>query len=195
MISQERLRPTSGTLPQKRVLPPRGRHLDLGLTSIAIMSLTQVGEVMNHAGMLFVPLIMTFRHDFNKKIISARFRRCIVDACVRRRERIILSQEWDLIANHTFMTMSSVVYQDGAVIVPDEATFVLLNEPAKRQDGWASLQEGNPCVGIEPRDFDIHHIRGGSGAIRSGHTDHGSVTPNGFPKLVREALFTSKMIS
>ena len=93
------------------------------------------------------------------------------------------------------MTMSSVVYQDGAVIVPNEATFVLLNEPAKRQDGWAPLQEENPCVGIEPRDLDIHHVRGGSGAVCRGHTDHGSVTPNGFAKLVRKALLTSKMIS
>ena len=138
MISQERVLLTGGTLPQKRVLPPRGRHLDLGLTSIAIKSLTQVGEVMNHAGMFLVPLIM---------------------------------------------------------IVPDAATFVLLNEPAKRQDGWASLQEENPRVGIEPRDLEIHHVRGGSGAVRSGHTDHSSVKPNGFAKLVRKALVTSKMIS
>ena len=159
------------------------------------MSLSQVGQVMNHAGMFLVPLIMTVPHDFNKKIISARIRRRIVGVLIRRRERITLSEERDVVANHTFMKMPSVVYQDGAVIVPDEATFVLLDEPAKRQAGWALLQEENPRVGIEPRDFDIHHVRGCSGAVRSGHTDHGSVTPNGFAKLVRKALLTSKMIS
>ena len=94
------------------------------------------------------------------------------------------------------MKISSVVYQNGTVIVPDEATsFVLLNERAKRQDGWASVPEENPRVGIEPRDFDIHHIRGGSEAVRCGHTDHDSVTPNGFEKLVREAILKSKMFS
>ena len=65
------------------------------------MSLKQVGEVMNHAGVLFVPLIMTFRHVFNKKIISARFRRCIFGACFRRRERIILSLERDVVFEHS----------------------------------------------------------------------------------------------
>ena len=96
---------------------------------------------MNHVGTILVPLIMTFRHDPDKKVISARIRRCIVGARIRRRERIILSQERDVIANHTFMTISGVVYQDSAVIVPDKATFLPLNEPTKRQDGWAFLQE------------------------------------------------------
>ena len=150
---------------------------------------------MNHAGTSLVPLIMPLRHDLVKKIISAYVRRCFIGARIRRRERIILSQERDVIANHEFMTISSVVNQDGAVIVPHEATIVLLNEPTKGQDGWASLQEENPRVGIEPRDLDIHHIRGGSGAVRSGHTDHGSITPKRFAKLVREALLTSEMIS
>ena len=193
MISQERVRPTGGTLPQMRVLPLRGRHLDLGLTSTAIMSSIQVGEVMNHAEMLFPPFIMTFWFYFNKKIISARFKRCIVGACVRRRNRIILSQKGDVVANHTFMTTASVVYQSGAVIVPDEATFVPLNEPAKRQDGWAPLQEENPRGAIEPPDLVIHHICGGSGAVRSGHMDHGSVMLNALAKLVRKWLLTNKM--
>ena len=44
-----------------------------------------------------------------------------------------------------------MVNQDGVVIVPHEATIVLLNEPTKGQDGWASLQEKNPRVDIEPK--------------------------------------------
>ena len=50
----------------------------------------------------------------------------------------------NVIANHIFITISSVVYQNGAVMNPDEAIVVLLHEPTKRQDGWAFLQEKNP---------------------------------------------------
>ena len=49
-------------------------------------------------------------------------------------------------------------------------------------------------MGIDPKDLDIHNDLGGSLAVRSGHMDHGSVTPDGFAKLVRKALFTRGMI-
>ena len=86
------------------------------------------------------------------------------------------------------MTISSAVNQEGSVIVPNEATIVSFNEPIKGQDVWASFQEENPRVGIEPRDFDIHHISGGGGGVSSGHADHGSVRPKGFAKLVGKAF-------
>ena len=72
---------------------------------------------MNHAGTILVPLIMPLWHDLIKKIISAHVRHCFIGARIRRRERIILSQERDVIANHTFITISSVVNQDSAVVI------------------------------------------------------------------------------
>ena len=83
------------------------------------MPLSQVGEVMNHAGTIFIPLIMIRGHALIKQIFSAH---------INRRKCIILSQERNLIANHAFMTISGVVDQDCAIIVPHEATLVFFNK-------------------------------------------------------------------
>ena len=112
----------------------------------------------------------------------------MVGVCVKRWERLTLSKKQDVVANNTFMTTSRVVHQNGTVIVPDEVTCVLFNELAKRQDGWAPFRKEIPRVGIESRELVIHLIGGGSWAARNGHTDHGSVTPNGCAKLVGKAL-------
>ena len=92
------------------------------------------------------------------------------------------------------MTNSSVVNQECAVIVSHEATIVRFNEPTKGQDGWASLQEKYPLVGVEPRDFNTHHICGDNGAVDCCHADHSHVTPIGFAKLVWEVFLARKMI-
>ena len=89
MLIQERVRPAARSLRQQRVLPLRGRHLDLGLTSMAIKPLTQGGEVLNHAGTILVLLVMPLRHD--QQIISAHFKRCFIGARIKRRERKVLS--------------------------------------------------------------------------------------------------------
>ena len=60
MVSQERVHPTGGTLPQVRVLFPRRRHLDLRLTSITTMPFFEVGEVTDHARTILIPLIFPF---------------------------------------------------------------------------------------------------------------------------------------
>ena len=70
------------------------------------MPLPQVSEVVNHAGTILILLILTLGQDLVKQFFGAHF---------RRRERIILSQERDVIANRTFMTISSVVDQDRAI--------------------------------------------------------------------------------
>ena len=49
-------------------------------------------------------------------------------------------------------------------------------------------------MGNEPKDLDMHNDFGRSLAVRSGHMDHGSVTPDRFAQLVRKALFTREMI-
>ena len=74
---------------------------------------------MNHAGTTPVPFSMTPGHGLTKQIFSAHS---------RRRERIILSRERRVIANHTFMTISGVVDQDCTITVPHEATLVLFNK-------------------------------------------------------------------
>ena len=78
-----------------------------------------MGGVINRAGTGLVSLIMTLGHALIKQIFSAH---------IRRRERIILSQERSVIANHAFMTISGVVDQDCAITVPHEATLVFFNK-------------------------------------------------------------------
>ena len=63
------------------------------------------------------------------------------------------------------MTISSVVDQDCAVIIPNEATFVLLNEPTQGQDGWACFQKEYPRMSLEAGNLDIHHVHGGSSTV------------------------------
>ena len=121
MVSQERMRPTTGALPQERILSSSRRHLDLRHTSLAVGPFSQVREVMNHARTILVLFIMTFRHDLIKQFLSAHFRRW---------EGIILSQETNVIANPTFVTISGVVKQDGAIFVPQAAALVLFNKPS-----------------------------------------------------------------
>ena len=50
-------------------------------------------------------------------------------------------------------------------------------------------------MSLEPRDFDIHHVRGGSGAVGCGHANNGCIMLDGFAKLVREAVLARKMLS
>ena len=74
--------------------------------------------IMNHTGTIFILLIGTLRHDFVKQIIRAH---------IRRRERIILSQKRNVIANLALVTVPGVVNQNCAVVVPSEAALVLLH--------------------------------------------------------------------
>ena len=83
------------------------------------MPLSQVREVMNHARTVLVPFIMTLGHDLVKLSFSAHFRRW---------ERITLSQERNIIANHTFMTISGVANQDGTIFVPHETALAFFNK-------------------------------------------------------------------
>ena len=50
-------------------------------------------------------------------------------------------------------------------------------------------------MGLGARNLDIHHVRGSSGAVGGGHANHCRIAPNGFAKLVREALLARKMVS
>ena len=114
---------------------------------------------------------MIFPHAVNTKFIAS-FRRCTVGGCAKCREHIIFSQEVHVVANQIIMTKSSVAFRDRAFIVPDKATFVFPNEPAKRQHRLTTLHKENHCVTC---------IFGGNADVCCCHNDHGSVTPKGFP--------------
>ena len=77
------------------------------------------------------------------------------------------------------MPFAKVIDQGRTFCAPLEAATVLFDEPTETQHGRAALEEQDTRLRIEPRDFDIHDVLCGRGAVCGGHSDRRCVTSDG----------------